>query len=343
MSERISTLDSGYETGDLSLFPDALDDKASLYEVKNNAETILRAGLAYNGKYVIVEDASKFPDQGILRLGPPPGKPGESELIYYGTKANNVFKDLVRGFCGSRQNKWNSGTSATNSVCAEIHNAVKDALLKMQLKIGKLDHPDTDSLHWMVKQLEITHLAPKALFRAFPRKGFPALTVRFQSFSTGDVIRYLWDFGDGASSIEKNPSHTYQQEGIYSVTLSVITSSSAQGVVTKSNYITVSETERMPFFYFSLADPDAPAYSIETATANSAEPAVWNFVDQTDGDITQRFWVFDDGTTEVETNPSKHFTTHIYEKPGTYTPSLLVLFSSDNLKRIFLQEDIVVL
>lgn len=350
MPERISSLDDGYNTGDLSLFPDALDDKESLYEVKNNAETTLRAGLAYNAKLILVHDADRFPDQGIIRIGPPAGKAGSAELVYYGLKAGNVFKELVRGFAGSRQNRWDAGAWVTNAVTAEPHNAVKDALIKIQEKVGTLNDPDPESLHGLIKELENRHLAPKAIFRAFPRKGFPALSVRFQSFSSGDIIRYLWDFGDGATSIEKNPTHTYQQEGLYSVTLSVITSTSAQGVTTKSNYIKVSEDERVPFFYAVLADPDQPAYSVETAEAlvlsgddPTAVPAVWNFVDQTDGDIVQRFWVFDDGENETENNPTKHYTSHVYQSPGTYSPSLLALYSTERLKRIFLQEDIVVL
>ncbi|KFN02275.1 PKD domain-containing protein [Bacillus clarus] len=37
----------------------------------------------------------------------------------------------------------------------------------------------------------------------------------------GRIISYLWDFGDGTSSIEMNPVHTYKKEGTYKVTLTV--------------------------------------------------------------------------------------------------------------------------
>lgn len=350
MPERISALDDGYTTGDLSLFPEAIDDKDSLYEVRNNAITSLKAGLGYNGKIIIVHDTSSFPDRGIIRVGAEPGEAGEAELIYYGKKTAYTFQELVRGYAKSRQNKWKAGSAVSNAVTATPHNAVKDAIINIQNKVGLLKNPSENSVHAILKELEVRHLAPKPLFRGFPRKGSPALTVRFQNFSEGDVIRFLWDFGDGSQSVEKNPSHTYQSEGIYTVKLNIITSNGAQGIATKSNYITVSEDERIPFFYAVQSDPSKPPYSKQTAMEKvqsgedpDAEPAEWIYVDQTDGDIIQRLWVFDDGQQQNVTNPSTHVTTHTYDAPGTYDPSLLVIFASERLKRVFLTNAVVVI
>jgi len=76
---RISSSDPGYSTGDLSLFPDALDDRDSLYEARNNAETRLRTGLSYNGKQIVVDSTDGFPDKGLIRVGPPAGSSGDAE------------------------------------------------------------------------------------------------------------------------------------------------------------------------------------------------------------------------------------------------------------------------
>ncbi len=51
MADRVSTLDRGYRTGDLSLFPLAIDTKDSLYQVRNGAETFLTQSVTYNGTY----------------------------------------------------------------------------------------------------------------------------------------------------------------------------------------------------------------------------------------------------------------------------------------------------
>jgi PKD repeat protein len=230
---RISSLDDNYTTGDLSNFPASLDTKDSLYEVKNNAETKLRTSLAYNGKLIIVEDASSFPEKGLIRVGPPPGKSGAAELIYYNLRTKDTFKQLVRGFAGSKQNQWPSGSWATNAVTAEPHNAVKDAIINMETMIGTESSPTAGSLNARLKFLEAKFLAPKASFRAFPKKGSTGLKVRFQNFSEGDVARYLWDFGDGTQSTQKHPQHAYLQEGFYTIKLSIITSTGGQGSVMK--------------------------------------------------------------------------------------------------------------
>lgn len=99
---RISTLDDTYTTGDLSSFsssprtniadPKQLDNKDTLYTVANNAETKLRTGLSYNGKIIIVENATKFPEKGLVRIGSNKTGSGPAELIYYGSKTENTFK-----------------------------------------------------------------------------------------------------------------------------------------------------------------------------------------------------------------------------------------------------------
>lgn len=324
MANRPSSMDRGYVAGDLSLFPEAKDDSDSLYAASNNAETTLRTGLSYNGKKIIVEDASSFPESGLLRIGPKSGS-GEAELIYYGSRTNNSFLNLQRGFSGSRQNQWPSGSWATNSVTAEPHNAVKDAIIKIEQTLGLANNPDSGTLNRRLKDLELKFLSPKASFRAFPRVVRPAKAVRFQNFSEGDVIRYFWDFGDGSQSLEENPTHIYSSEGVYTVKLHVITSLGAQNIATKKNYITVSYDELPSFFY-----------------VRRVSGRKYVFTDQTDGDIVQRFWVFGDGSDHVELNPNKHFVEHEYESPGIYSPSLLVVFASERIRRIFLNESVEV-
>lgn len=329
----LSTLETDgvdYETGDLSVFPEVLDDEKSLYVVANNAETTLKQSLSYNGKYIIVDDATAFPPYGLLRLA----KRHDAavyEIVYYDKRNDTTFMDLVRGFSGSTQNVWTaSETIISNSVMAETHNSTKDALMKIQLKLGLKDFPDETSLNGILKTLESQHLAPKPLFRGFPLKGPPPLTVRFQNFSNSESIRFLWDFGDGTQSSEKSPTHTYQTEGEYTVQLNMVMTTGAQGVSIKSDYITVSDQETVPFFYAKLKSDDNEA------------PAEYEFVDQTDGNISSRFWVFGDGESEQVTNPNKHTIRHTYEAAGNYNPSLLIVFRDQTFKRVFLKEGITI-
>lgn len=45
--------------------------------------------------------------------------------------------------------------------------------------------------------------------------------AKFVDVSTGDITGWNWTFGDGGSSILKNPYHEYSQTGSYVVTLTV--------------------------------------------------------------------------------------------------------------------------
>lgn len=347
---RISSYDTGYVTGALSLFPEAYDSKYQLYEAKNNCETKLSQSLTYTANFVVVDNNDNFPNSGIIRVGPPHGVAGASEMIYYDTKNNGVFKNIIRGFAGSRQNPWPMGSYVTGGVFAEHHNAIKDALIKIETNLGVDFLPVATSLNGILKQQEDRFLAPKALFRAFPKTGIPNLKVRFQNFSTGAIIRYLWDFGDGTTSIERSPSHIYQKEGKYTVKLNILTAKGAQGIMEKKNYITIDQTAAPPFFYA------APKYGISLETAiqmgNPNLATTFNFVDQTDGNIIQRYWVFDGpgkhngvqavGDSITELNPNIHYTSYVYDKPGKYSPTALVLFENQKLLRAFLNEVIEV-
>ncbi len=337
VADKISSLDQGYATGDLSLYPEALDDKEVLYEVSNNAKTTLKQTLPYNGKIIIVEDTTGFPAKGQLRLGTGPDGDGVYELVIYGKKTTNTFQELKRGFAGSRQNVWNAKkTYVTISVSAEAHNAVKDAVINMQANLGVKTSPSETSLNGILIKQETRFLAPKPLFRAFPIKGPPSLKVRFQNFATGHIVRYLWDFGDGGTSLERNPTHLYVTEGRYTVKLNVITSTGAQGVATKTEYIEVNSDESIPFAYIeSVTSP----YSIKTAAeltlqGDPTNPKEFVFVDQTDGDVVQRNWVFGDGEKEIQEDANIHETSHIYSKPGEYLVTLLVVFSNGRLKKV---------
>lgn len=341
MSGRISSTDTAYETGMLSIYPEVLDDYESLYKATNNAKIPLKQSLTFNGNRIIVEDTSLFPPNGIVRIGPDIGIPGEFEMIYYGNKTKNTFESLIRGFAGSRQRNWESNKYfISNSVAAEHHNAIKDALLNMQVNCGIKDFPDPLSLNGILKYQETKFLAPKPLFRAFPIKGPPSLKVRFQNFSTGHIIRHLWDFGDGSSSLEKNPNHEYLNEGIYTIKLNIVTSTGAQGIATKTNYIEVNSDEILPFFYVNSTNNP---YSQEYATINNVSPKEFVFIDQSDGDIVQRNWIFGDGTSYTEQDPNKHQISHIYQKKGEYLVTQLIQYANGRLKRVELNEPLIVI
>lgn len=318
--DRIASTDTDYRTGDLSLYPVAKDNYDQLYVVSNNAKTYTTQSVSYNSPYFIVDDTSAFPAKGLIMVG--------TEQVYYDLKTANSFRNLKRGFANSRQNQWPINTVVSAAVCAEPHNTLKDALINIETNMGTQVDPDPASLNGLLKSLETRFYSPRPVFRASSRFGYAPFMVKFQNFSEAPALRYFWDFGDGSTSQETAPTHTYLADGTYTVTLNMITSLDAQGIVTKNDYINVGIQYKPSFFYFT-----------PTSGTTSTE---FEFIDQTDGEVSSRYWVWDDGETTAVSDPDAHTETHQYDATGVYNPSLLVIFSDGSKKLVRSQESLTI-
>ena len=148
--------------------------------------------------------------------------------------------------------------------------------------------------------------SPVAAFSASPTSGSAPLNVSFTDNSTGSPTSWKWYFSDGTNSTDQNPVHTFSKPGLYTVTL---TASNAVGSssVTKSSYITVSNSVNAPVAAFSASPTSGNA------------PLNVSFTDDSTGSPTSWKWYFGDGTNSTDQNP-----VHIYSKAGKYTVSLTV-------------------
>ncbi len=156
--------------------------------------------------------------------------------------------------------------------------------------------------------------APQAEFEV----SCEALRCTFTDLSTdedGSIESRAWDFGDGETSSQRNPSHTYQSAGAYEVEL----------VVTDDDGADDSRTR--------LAEPEAPPGPPPPPPPPSNEPPRAEFEvtcqelrctfvdrsDDDDGSIVSWSWSFGDGATSSERNPS-----HTYASAGNYEVLLVV-------------------
>jgi hypothetical protein len=87
-------------------------------------------------------------------------------------------------------------------------------------------------------QTPVVIQAPVAQFRASVTSGWAPLTVSFTDRSTGTPTSYLWKFGDGTTSTEKNPKHRYWTAGTFTVT-EIVKNSAGSNTKVKTGYITV--------------------------------------------------------------------------------------------------------
>jgi len=142
-----------------------------------------------------------------------------------------------------------------------------------------------------------------ANFTANVTAGTIPLAVRFTDTSAGNPTAWLWDFGDGATSTEQHPVHTYTAAGTYTVNLTVENPFGANYTV-RSDYIVVGE--------LPLADFDAYPTS-------GIAPLTVQFTDRSSGARSTWNWTFGDGSTSTEQHP-----THEYASAGDYTVSLRI-------------------
>jgi len=114
-----------------------------------------------------------------------------------------------------------AGTAALNALLAGFEDPnIDDKYVKLTFKVE-------------------SNNALQAGFSGTPTSGAAPLSVFFTDISIGYPETWHWDFGDGYTSEQQNPTHIYENVGTYSVTLTV-TGATGSSSVTKNAYVTVT-------------------------------------------------------------------------------------------------------
>lgn len=140
--------------------------------------------------------------------------------------------------------------------------------------------------------------------------------ITFSNKST-DAESYLWDFGDGNTSTDKEPKHTYNKEGTYTVTLTAKDTKNKESITTQT--VKVERPALSADFDFTKSADVAPAIVTFKNLSTGADKYVWDF-----GDYTQ----------SEEKNPS-----HKYRFSGNYTVKLYALYGG---KRKVIEKQVVI-
>jgi PKD repeat protein len=133
------------------------------------------------------------------------------------------------------------------------------------------------------------------------------------SSASNSTFSSYWSFGDGGISGSTNPIHTYANNGIYSVCLYIVDSSSA-GICTDSicQTITVGGSSSgtcNAAFIDSVSGLTAMFYNLSTVSGGATYTSSW---------------YFGDGFTSTQTNPI-----HTYNSPGVYTVCLVIISNNN--------------
>lgn len=149
--------------------------------------------------------------------------------------------------------------------------------------------------------------SPLADFSASPLTGSAPLDVQFNELAepTDEIDNFFWNFGDGGTSINRNPKHRYNREGFFNVNLAV---SNVKGANTR---------EKNNLIIIKAAEP--PESNFITNKTTGEVPLIVRFTDLSVGEIDSWNWLFGDGNVSSEQNP-----VHTYNKPGIFFVSLTV-------------------
>ncbi len=122
------------------------------------------------------------------------------------------------------------------------------------------------------------------------------LTASFTDNSTGGVTGWFWEFGDGGTSTQQNPSHTYAAAGTYTVCLTALNTCGSDSICQQ---VTI------------VCPAPVASYGFSSNNLN------YTFNDLSAG-ATSWFWDFGDGGTSTLQNPN-----HVYNNLGTFQVCLI--------------------
>jgi PKD repeat protein len=195
---------------------------------------------------------------------------------------------------------WEFGDGANETAQSPVHAYTTTGDYTVTLTI---ENPWGNATEEKVAYISVQN-PPDANFTASSQIGNAPFTVVFTDTSTGvGIDTWQWIFGDGATSTQQHPTHTYTAPGLYTVSL---TAESPYGNSTVVRTDSV-EVKQPPFANF---------------TANQTEgvpPLSVQFTDLSTGDdLASWYWDFGDGTNSTDRHPFHSF------GAGTFTVTLTV-------------------
>ena len=161
---------------------------------------------------------------------------------------------------------------------------------------------------------------PQALFTASPVEHMIPFTANFDGTLSydpdGRIVSYLWNFGDGAAAEGPQATHVYEEDGEYTVLLTVIDNRGISG--SSSLMVEALNPPPMAAFSYSPKSKMGDKYivgTLELITFDASEST-------DDGEVIAYDWNFGDGETAQD-----EIVKHHYVYAGTYK---VVLTVTDN-------------
>ena len=222
------------------------------------------------------------------------------------TLATIAFTDDTQSGSGIANWTWDMGDGTV--IYGDHADHRYDVKGPITVSLTVTDHKGSDNT--ISRDLVVVNYAPDCDFSFSPAQPMTGSTVTFTDHSSdpdGGVVTWLWNFGDGNTSVLVSPTHVFDRDGDYIVTLTVW---DGDGDL-DSMSVSVPIGNSAPTAAFSWS-PDS-VYSLDTVTFTDGS------IDN-DGSIGSWNWNFGDG--KVGTGS---IVTHRFAGPGTYRIALTVV------------------
>jgi gliding motility-associated-like protein len=197
---------------------------------------------------------------------------------------------------------WDFGDGSSSVVNADtlFHKFNSKGEFEVKLKVSDI-HGCKDSLIKSVKTYR-----PAVHFFAGNSSGCMPMVVPFKDVSESDttLISWNWNFGDGENSSDTDPEHTYQNFGMYDVSLTVTDAIGCSSSKTVNNYIEALKP--------------IPDFVVDENNICLGQAAIFTPLDT--GNVVSYYWEFGDGSVSYETYPQ-----HIYPHEGYFDVSLTLI------------------
>jgi len=219
------------------------------------------------------------------------------------------FAPLTVQFTDSSKNateiNWNFGDGDTSTDHDPVHIYSTVGNYSVNLTVSN-ENGTSSKLATITVQKQSAGTLPVANFTSNTTEGYAPLTVQFTDLSE-NTTEWKWDFGNGETSTDQNPVHTFSEAGIYKVNLTVNNENGTSSKLTSSKLNTITILQ--------------PIFPVANFTSNLTEgytPLTVQFTDLSEN-ATMINWNFGDGDTSTEKNPM-----HLYSAAGNYNVNLTV-------------------
>ncbi len=160
---------------------------------------------------------------------------------------NSFDFNLTGKYSDNATFKWSFGSSASqpSSTVEQPQNIVFNTVGIHTVTLNIVDEGCAEFV-----EFEVTVYPEVSIDFEGETEGCAPVAVNFTDLSYSfDKLDYFWDFGDGNTSTEQHPTHTYETPGVYDVTLTIVsdTGCATTLTLTKENFVTVYEVPTANF------------------------------------------------------------------------------------------------